>query len=563
MERSFFALALAYLLIAALSLRDTRAARTPMARRVLAVTAVVTTAGLLAFPFGLMAHTYFPRVAEPYTSQGEQVVAVHEGTSETILFMQNSWMGHPSYHRLVTNGFPMTATLLPAKRYMRYFAYWPLLFHRAPLRSALVICYGMGVTAGAVTEIDSLESIDVVDVSRDMVSMSDRVYPPDQHPLHDRRSHLHFEDGRYFLQTTGQRFDLITGEPPPPRTPGTVNLYTREYFQLLHDRLNEGGTTTYWLPVARPPFEEVQVASIIRAFCDVFEDCSLWNGTPADWILVGTRHASGQVSAAQMEAPWTHARVNASLREIGFEVPEQLAATFLADAHDLRALTAHSLPLTDDYPRRLDSADAGRPALDPYGENPQALYRTLRDIDRARRAFEDSDFIRTLLPSTLLHDTAPYFAVQRVIDRVLADGPNILSQAGDLQWLLTRTTLRSPPFWILGQGNHPLTSERLASLHDDGSGSIEYVRGLALLVDRDYAGAVSLLSHSLQRGLVDGAPALVVALCLSGRCDLAQELRPHGPVHDADEAAFWGWVDAASLRGRQTGAGGDDSPEFR
>ena len=42
---------------------------------------------------------------------------------------------------------------------------------------------------------------------------------------------------------------MITGEPPPPLTPGTVNLYTREYFQLIYDRLAEGGIATYWLPI--------------------------------------------------------------------------------------------------------------------------------------------------------------------------------------------------------------------------------------------------------------------------------------------------------------------------
>lgn len=60
--------------------------------------------------------------------------------------------------------------------------------------------------------------------------MSDIIYTPDAHPLRDPRVQVHLEDGRFFLQTTDERFDLITGEPPPPRTPGTVNLYTREYF---------------------------------------------------------------------------------------------------------------------------------------------------------------------------------------------------------------------------------------------------------------------------------------------------------------------------------------------
>jgi len=260
-------------------------------------------------------------------------------------------MGKPVYSRLVTNGFSMSGTHLTGKRYMRLFAYWPMLLHQAPLRRALVVCYGVGVTAAAVTSQKSVESIDVVEISPDVVAMSDIIYPPDERPLRDRRVRLHIEDGRYFLQTTDLRFDLITGEPPPPLTPGTVNLYTREYFQLLYDRLAEGGIATYWLPVAGRG--EYDVKAIIRAFCDVFDDCSLWNGTPFDWMLVGTRQAPGPAPQANFSAAWNDPVVWPRLREIGFEVPQQIGATFLGDARYLRGLTAETLPLTDNHPQRL------------------------------------------------------------------------------------------------------------------------------------------------------------------------------------------------------------------
>ena len=113
---------------------------------------------------------------------------------------------------------------------MRYFAYWPMLLHEAPLRRALIICYGAGVTAGATLDIPTIDTVDIVELSPDIVSMSDVIYPPDRHPLHDPRARLHVEDGRVFLHTSRDRFDLITGEPPPPRTPGAANIYTREYF---------------------------------------------------------------------------------------------------------------------------------------------------------------------------------------------------------------------------------------------------------------------------------------------------------------------------------------------
>ena len=127
--------------------------------------------------------------------------------------------------------------------------------------------------------------------------------PAIAHPLHDPRVRLHLEDGRFFLASADTKFDLITGEPPPPRTPGAVNIYTREYFQLIYDRLAEGGIATYWLPVARPePGTDVDTS--LKAFCEVFADCSLWNATPFDLMMVGTRHATGPVAEETIRAAW-------------------------------------------------------------------------------------------------------------------------------------------------------------------------------------------------------------------------------------------------------------------
>src|SRR6185436_444107 len=140
--------------------------------------------------------------------------------------------------------------------------------------------------------------------STGVVSASDAVYAAGESPLHDPRARLHIEDGRFFLQSTAARFDLITGEPPPPRTPGAVNIYTEEYFRLIHDRLADGGIATYWLPVARPD-PGTDVTSIIRAFCDVFSDCSLWNATPFDLMLAGSRNPPARaVTQDEFTAPW-------------------------------------------------------------------------------------------------------------------------------------------------------------------------------------------------------------------------------------------------------------------
>src|SRR5262249_13022774 len=152
-----------------------------------------------------------------------------EGVSESVFLTRQGPASAPAYFRLVTNGISMSATTMKARRYMRLFVYLPMLLHEKPLRRVLVVGYGLGVTAGAATEPTAFESIHVAEISRAVVPVRDLVYPPDRHPLHDPRVQLHVEGGRYFLQTTGDSFDLITGEPPPPLTPGAVNIYTREY----------------------------------------------------------------------------------------------------------------------------------------------------------------------------------------------------------------------------------------------------------------------------------------------------------------------------------------------
>ena len=447
----------------------------------------------------------------------------------------------PIFHRLVTNGFTMSGTMLHAKRYMRYFVYWPMLLHKAPLRRALVICYGVGLTAGAVTDLESVESIDVVEISRDVLQMSDVMYAPDAHPLHDRRVRLHLEDGRYFLQTTDERFDLITGEPPPPHAPGTVNLYTREYFRLVYDRLAEGGIATYWLPVARPEPEEMNVNAIIRAFCDVFEDCSLWNGTPFDWMLVGTRHATGPVSQTQFSKAWDPGPLGDRLREIGFEVPQQIGATFLGDVDYLKQLTATTLPLTDDFPRRLRSPYAGLPPSDPRKGD---YYREIIDPDRARRAFEASRFIRYLWPERVIRETLPFFDHQGIINRTIFFGAaSPLPQIEDLHFLLTQTTLRQLPLWLLGLGNHP-SGPRLADLHSDEPDAVDHELGLHALAERDYLVAVAHLARSTQRGVTGAQPLLAYALCLAGRLDAAGEVARNARPRTQDEVDFWRWLGA-------------------
>ncbi len=526
-ERSFAALTLVYAAIALVL-----APRGARRERVVAAAVAVVALLLVVFPFGFMTKTYIPRSVRQFTADGSKIVAVREGPIETSVLLRQDWLAQPVYHRLVTNGFTMSGTGIQAKRYMRLFAFMPAIVHAAPLRRALVISYGVGVTASAVRDLDSVQSIDVVDISRDIVELSDRLYTAENHPLHDPRVRLHLEDGRHFLQNTRTSYDLITGEPPPPRLPGTVNLYSREYFQLIHDRLAEGGMTTYWLPI--PDLLVEDTLAIIRAFCEVFDNCTLWNGTPMDWMLVGFRGTPPATSAADFRRLWSDSRIGPQLREIGLETPEQLLATFIGDAVTWGQVTAKTAPLTDDRPKRLRTL---------YKEPPDTrldFYLAAIDPGRGRQALARSALAKQLFPAEILQAAGPYFEVQQMVNLALTNPPSPLPHLNQIHMLLSKTALRTLPLWLLGSNETSLHIAAAAA--DDGTGAVDYVLGLGALVDRDYARAAARLARSRQRAWRPGlsGPLYAYALCMCGRLEDVKALRLQLRPPAADPV--WRWL---------------------
>jgi spermidine synthase len=402
MERSFFALACIYVLIALLAGPGVAAWR-PLA-------AVGCAALVLAFfPFGRMAAVHYPQVAERY---GARLVAAREGLVESAFYLVHESAGNASYFRLATNSYSMSATSPESQRYMRLFAYLPEAL-RPGIERALLLCFGVGVTADAITELPALKSLDVVDVSRDILELSTIAYPdPARHPLRDPRVATHLEDGRFFLQQSRRRYDLITGEPPPPKVAGMASLYAREQFDLIRRHLNPGGIATYWLPVHQ--LNERDALAIIRAFCDAFEDCSLWAGSRLDWILLGSQDGLAPVRAGAGAALWSAGRARDGLVRIGIDRPERLYALFMADAAVLKSVSGGVPPLVDDFPQRIS---ATLPA-----ERPEPLFVRLIDGARSRQAFEKSAWIARLVPPATANASLPYFHERWLMDAAQVPG---------------------------------------------------------------------------------------------------------------------------------------------
>lgn len=516
MEQSFFIVAAGYCVVAFIVPSGEQASRpAALTGHGLVAAAIVC---LVLFPFGLMQKTYFG--AQTAMLPNYQLVATREGLVETIRYYRREEFGEPKVYRLITNGNSMSATTTAAKRYMKLYVYLPLALN-PDSRDALLISYGVGSTAKAMTDSRGLENIDIVDISSDILEMNEIVYPGADNPLRDERVRVFVEDGRFYLNSNATRYDLITSEPPPPKIAGVVNLYSQEYFSLIHKRLNPGGYASYWLPVQQ--LEPTETLAIIKAFCHAFADCSLWSATGLEWMLLGSNGAASRTDSAQFSAQWRDPRLRPELVALGFESPDQLGSLFMADSDLLMALTADVAPVTDNHPARISS----RVVNDTdYVE----LYALLMDERERLQRFRSSELISRLWPAALRKDSERYFRYERMIKNHFTGG-TYRQQADPYHWdaideVLTNTSLTTLPLWLLGSDQD--TQDIVAHLSEQSGPRDEFALELARkhTSERDYGTALLHMNNHLTTAEGVSEAASKLHLYLLARNGMADQAAP-------------------------------------
>jgi len=166
---------------------------------------------------------------------------------------------------LLVNGIGMTV-LTPITKYMAHF---PLTSLGRPPQNALVICFGMGTTFRSMLSwgIDST----AVELIPSVPEVFGFFHPDGPALLKSPLAHIVVDDGRRFLERTGQTFDVITLDPPPPvSTPTTSLLYSREFYGIVKKRLRPGGILQVWLAIHDPGSDPTTQAAAAKALRDSF-----------------------------------------------------------------------------------------------------------------------------------------------------------------------------------------------------------------------------------------------------------------------------------------------------
>jgi spermidine synthase len=163
--------------------------------------------------------------------------------------------------RLLVNGVGITSQTTITK----VMAHMPLAMLPRQPRAALAICFGMGTTFRSLTTW-KVRTV-AVDLVPSVPAPFDYFVPGGRSLIDPGRVDIVIDDGRRFLQRTGERFDVITLDPPPPvQAAGSSLLYSRELYQVAKQRLADDGILQQWLPTTDPVVTSSVAQALVAEF---------------------------------------------------------------------------------------------------------------------------------------------------------------------------------------------------------------------------------------------------------------------------------------------------------
>jgi spermidine synthase len=214
---------------------------------------------------------------------GKEVLYHKDGSQVTVL-IGRSPDGQSTF--LKVNGKADASTVPVDRRTQVLLAHIPAMLHANP-KTALNIGLGSGMTCGSLLTHPGMERLDVAEISREVVEGA-RFFAADNGAFYDDpRTRVYIEDAKTFLQLTDRKYDVIVSEPSNPWMSGVAGLFTREFFELVRDRLAPGGVFSQWFHAY--DMSEESSRMVIRTLASTFPHVSLWMNTGSnDFIFIAS-----------------------------------------------------------------------------------------------------------------------------------------------------------------------------------------------------------------------------------------------------------------------------------
>jgi predicted membrane-bound spermidine synthase/tetratricopeptide (TPR) repeat protein len=295
-----------------------------------------------------------------------------EGLTDTVaVFKDDYGILDPTAKRLITNGISMSSVNVIATRYMKLLAHVPILLSDNP-ENVMVICFGTGQTTGAAGIHPRVGQVDSLELSPSVLNAAPLFKTENHDVVNNPKVNFVVQDGRNYLLTTQKQYDVITGEPPPPRTAFTVNLYTQDFYKTARDRLKPGGLMAQWIPLHSQSAKEVDMH--FKTFLSVFPHAIALMPVANEMLIIGSDQPI-TIDYKKLSERMTDPAIAQTLRDIYIPDATSLLSNIWFLEEIMQKLSAEQPVITDNRPRIEFYLDYGK-VIGPAGLERLVFNRT-------------------------------------------------------------------------------------------------------------------------------------------------------------------------------------------
>jgi spermidine synthase len=180
----------------------------------------------------------------------------------------------------------------------------PALLCDDPAR-ALVIGWGLGVTAGELGSLDDVKEVVAVEISPGVLEAAPLFDAGNQNASTNPKIQTIRSDAyRALLRSEGQ-FGVIASEPSNPWVMGVEMLFSEEFLRAARDRLIPGGVYAQWFHLYE--VDEATLKIVLRTFRAVFGDMAIWFTMGSDVLLLGFKDPTPALDIDRLRARFERA----------------------------------------------------------------------------------------------------------------------------------------------------------------------------------------------------------------------------------------------------------------
>jgi spermidine synthase len=211
----------------------------------------------------------------------------------------------------------------------------------------LMVGFGAGVQLEYLPAI--VEQVDVVELEPAVLAACRSIPQRHPDPLADPRLRLIHQDARSYLRLCGD-YEVILSQPSHPWTPGSAQLFTLEWFQLVANALGEQGIFVQWVGLSH--MNRQALAAVMAAMTETFPHVAAFLPPPGgSLLLLGGKKPLTWREDFMMDADW---------HRLGFTCRQDLGATQALDDLSWRSLLASKEPNRDENNIFYASSGRGR-----------------------------------------------------------------------------------------------------------------------------------------------------------------------------------------------------------